>query len=87
MCLQGFFFGGGGGVHLFFFFSEKPFLVTLMTFIHEEYFDDAWYKCRIGRNDVLHTRMTTLVGFFLFLQGFCGGWGGGGGGGTFVFFF
>ena len=27
-----------------------------------EYFDDAWYKCRTGRDDVLRTRMTTLVG-------------------------
>ena len=25
-------------------------------------FDDAWYKCRIGGDDVLHTRMTTLEG-------------------------
>ena len=27
-----------------------------------EYFDDAWYKCRTGRDDVLRTRMTTLAG-------------------------
>ena len=27
-----------------------------------EYFDDAWYKCRTGLDDVLHTRMTTLAG-------------------------
>ena len=34
-----------------------------------EYFDVASYKCRTGRDDVLCTRMTILVGF----------------GGTFVF--
>ena len=39
-----------------------------------EYFDDAWYKGRIGRNDMLHTRMTTLAGLV-------------GGGGTFVVVF
>ena len=37
-----------------------------------EYFDDAWYKCRAGRDDVLHTRMITLGGiegtFVFFLK-------------------
>ena len=27
-----------------------------------EYFDDAWYKCRTGRDDVLRKRMKTLAG-------------------------
>ena len=31
-----------------------------------EYFDDAWYKCRTGRDDVLCTRMTTLAGLGIF---------------------
>ena len=48
---------------------EFDFL-SLLCNIPTEYFDDAWYKCRTGRDDVLRTSMTTLVGL----------------GGTFVFF-
>ena len=39
-----------------------------------EYFDDAWYKCRTGRDDVLRSRMTTVQDR------------GGGGGGVNLFF-
>ena len=46
-----------------------------------ECFDDAWYKCRTGLDDVLHTRMTTPVG----LRGV--GWGWGWGVGNIFFFF
>ena len=42
-----------------------------------EYFDDAWYKCRTGQDDMLSTRKTTLAGL---------SWGGGGGGGDICFF-
>ena len=42
-----------------------------------EYFDDAWYKCKTGQDDLLRTRMTTLAG----------GGGLGGGGDIFFFFF
>ena len=36
-----------------------------------EYFDNAWYKCRTGLDDMLRTKMTTLAGlvgghFFFF---------------------
>ena len=68
----------------FYFWSYLPFLclnlISCLCNTNEypiEYFDDAWYKCRTGRDDVLRARITTLAGF--------GGRGGGGGGGaTFV---
>ena len=41
--------------------------------------DDAWYKFRIGQDDVLRIRMTTLA--------ICGMGGWGGGGGHLLFFF
>ena len=48
-------------------------------------FDNTWYKCRIGRADVLHTRMTTLAGLCCVCVCVCV-WGGGGGH-IFTFFF
>ena len=50
-----------------------------------EYFDDAWYKCRTGRDDMLHTRITALVELGCVCV--CVGGGGGEGAGTFFFFF
>ena len=50
----------------FFTFEIFPLLVFEFDFLsllcNMEYFDDAWYKCRTGRDDVLRTRMTTLAG-------------------------
>ena len=64
---------------LVFFFNFWSYLLCLnlisclcsVTRIPYGIFDDAWYKCRTGRDDMLGTRMTTLAGL----------------GGTFVFVF
>ena len=53
----------------FYFWSYLPFLCLILISclcsvkrIPFGIFDDAWYKCRTGRDDVLRSRMTTVAG-------------------------
>ena len=49
---------------------EIGFLSALYLEYPLEYFDGTWQKCRTGRDDVLHTRMTTLPFLLLALSPF-----------------
>ena len=71
---------------VFHFWSYLPFLCLNLIFclcsvtrIPYGNFDDAWYKCRTGRDDMLRSRMTTVAGSCVCVG--VGGWRRGGGGG------